>query len=114
MGIFLQIAIAVTAATVIFGVIWMIYGSLRTPVRCGEKASVCTMISVRENAEGLEQTLRGLVWLQENGTLLGRIVIVDCGMDDEGRALTRLAVKKYGNIVICQAEEVREWIEKLP
>ena len=110
MGIFLQIAIAITAAALIFGVFWSFYGSLRTPVRCGRGTGVCTVVTARGSAEGLEQTLGGLVWLEENGIVVARILIVDCGMDEEGLILARLLAKKYANIVICQAEEVKQWI----
>ena len=110
MGIFLQIAIAATAIALIFGVFWTVYGSLRTPVRCGRGTGVSTVVTARGSAEGLEQTLKGLIWLEENGIVVARILIVDCGMDEEGLALARLLAKKYANIVICQAEEVRQWI----
>ena len=114
MPIFLQIAIAVAAAAVLFGVIWTVYGALRTPVRCGQGTGVHTVVSVRGSAEGLEQTLRGLVWLQQNGAVVGQIAIVDCGLDEEGRVLSRLAVKKHGNIVICRAEDLESWIAEAP
>ena len=114
MPIFLQIAIATAAAAVIFSVIWTVYGTLRTPVRTVRGTGVHTVISVRGSAEGLEQTLRGLVWLQQNGTVVGRIAIVDCGLDEEGRVLSRLAVKKYGNIVICRGEDLEAWIAEIP
>jgi len=71
---------------------------------------VSTVVTARGSAEGLEQTLKGLVWLEENGIVVTRILIVDCGMDEEGLALARLLTKQYANIVICQAEEVKRWI----
>ena len=110
MGIFLQIAIASAVATVIFGIFWNIYGALRTPVRCGRGCGVSMVVTAQGNAEGLEQTLRGLVWLAENGIVVARILIVDCGLDEEGLILMRLLTKKYANIVICQPEEVQQWI----
>ena len=110
MNIFLQIAIATAAAALILGIFWTVYGSLRTPVRCGRGTGVSTVVTARGSAEGLEQTLGGLVWLEENGIVVARILIVDCGMDEEGLALARLLTKKHANIVICQAEEVKRWI----
>ena len=114
MNIFLQIAITLAAASVIFGLVWSIYGKLRTPVRSVQKTEVHTILSVRDGAEGLEQTVEGLIWLQKNGTIEGQILIADCGMDEEGRELARLAVKKYGKIAICKAEDVKQWIVEVP
>jgi len=95
---------------IIFWVIWSLFGSLRTPVRPGENTGVTTVITVRDNGEGLEQTLKSLIWLQENGTVPGQIILADAGLNKEGKILTRLIVKKYTGVVVCNAEEVAQWI----
>ena len=110
MEFFVQLLIAGAAIAFIFGVLWAVYGSLYTPVRFGRGTGVCTVVTARDSAEGLEQTLKGLVWLEENGIVVARILIVDCGLDEDGLALARLLAKRYANVVICQAEEVRQWI----
>lgn len=112
MPILMQLTIAVVSAAVLFGVIWTVYGSLRTPVRPGRGTQVHTVVTATGRAEGLEQSLRGLIWLTENGFVVTRILLVDRGMDEEGLTLARLLTKKYANIVICQAEEVQQWIEE--
>lgn len=115
MFIFLQIIIALLVAATLFGAFWMLFGKLRTPVRGTRGATaVHTILSVRDGAEGLEQTIEGLMWLTENGTIEGQILIADCGMNEEGRELARLAVKKYGKIAICKAEDVEQWIVEKP
>ena len=110
MSIFVQILIAMGAVSVMFGIIWLIIGRLRTPILWGSQVRVSTVVSATGEAEGLEQALDGLIWLQENGLLKGQIVIADCGMDRDGERLARQAVKKYGKIAICKAEDVRQWI----
>ena len=42
-----------------------------------------------------EETLSALVWLRENGTLRGRIIIDDCGMDDDTRETARLLARRW-------------------
>ena len=110
MLLFIQIAIAAAAVAILFGVFWRLYGSLRTPVRGIRGTGVCTVVTARGSAEGLEQTLKNLAWLEENGIVVARTIIVDCGMDTEGLALARLLTKKYANIVLSQPEEVEQWI----
>ena len=107
---FIQIAIAISAAIIIFGVVWSLYGSLRTPVRTGQSCGVFTLITATGDADGLEQTLKGLVWLEKNGLVSTEIFIVDCGMDADGQTQARLLAKKYGNITLTQPEEVQRWI----
>ncbi len=41
----------------------------------------------------MEQTLDGILWLRENGTLPADIIIEDCGMDTETREVARIAAK---------------------
>ena len=110
MSIFLQIVIALAGISVIFGVCWFVYGTLRTPVRCGKGAGVNLVVSAQGGAEGLEQTLDGLMWLRENGVLDAQLLIADCGLNEEGLTLAGQAVRKYGRIAICKAEDVRQWI----
>ena len=110
MSMFLQIMLAIAAISVVFGVIWTVLTSLRTPIRAGRGTDVHTVIRVRDSAPELEQTLKGLIWLQENDMVLGQILIVDCGMDEEGLALTRIAAQKYKNLKLLAPEEVHTWI----
>ena len=111
MTIFLQSIITLLAAAGLFGGLWALWGKLRTPVRgMRGTTTVHTILSVRDGAEGLEQTIEGLMWLVKNGTIEGQILIADCGMNEEGRALARLAVRKYGTLAICKVEDIRQWI----
>ena len=110
MNSFLQIFIALAAITIIFGIIWSLFGSLQTPIQCGKGTGIATVIAVHGNAEGLEQTLKGLIWLRESGVMLGQIILVDAGLNHEGLILSRLILKKYTGVVVCKAEDVAQWI----
>ena len=110
MDIFLQIGITLALAALVFGVFWSAFGKLRMPVRSTGEMRVHTILSVRGRAEGLEQAIEGLIWLEQNRSMDGKILIADCGMDDEGRTLVQLAVKKHKKIIICKAEDVGQWI----
>ena len=114
MGFFIQIAIALAAIAAIFGLIWFLYGRLLTPVRGGKNVIVDPVVTVSGGAEGLEQTIEGLIWLRKNGTLTGRIIIVDNGLDADGISLAQQAMKKHGYIVLCKMEEVNHWIAGNP
>ena len=71
---------------------WLALGTLLLPGRCAARFTV----SARDGGEGLEQTVRGLLWLRRTGLWRGEIVIEDCGLDGDGAALARMLAEKSG------------------
>ena len=71
---------------------WLALGALLLPGRCDARLTV----SARDGGDGLEQTVRGLLWLRRTGLWRGEIVIEDCGLDREGLALARALAGKHG------------------
>lgn len=71
---------------------WLALGALLLPGRCDARLTV----SAQGGGEGLEQTVRGLVWLRRTGLWRGEIVIEDCGLDREGLALARALAERHG------------------
>ena len=109
-ALFSQIAMIIAASALIFAVIWIVYGSLRSPIIVGRDTDVHTIISVSGSAEGLEQTLEGLLWLRENGIIIGQIAVVDCGLTQDGQILTRLLLKKYETVALQSVKGVEDWL----
>ena len=71
---------------------WLALGALLLPGTCDTRLTVCA----RGGGEGLEQTVRGLLWLRRTGLWRGEVVIEDCGLDGDGRALARALAEKSG------------------
>ena len=71
---------------------WLALGALLLPGRCDVRLTV----SARDGGEGLEQTVRGLLWLRRTGLWRGEVVIEDCGLDEDGAALARMLAGKSG------------------
>ena len=71
---------------------WLALGALLLPGNC----DTCLTVRARGGGEGLEQTVRGLLWLRHTGLWKGEIVIVDCGLDGAGLALARALAGKHG------------------
>lgn len=70
--------------------VWLAYGALLLPgVRPVE-----TAVEAAGDGEGLEQTVKALLWLRRAGLLWGEIVLEDRGLTERGaelcRALARL------------------------
>ena len=71
---------------------WLTLGALLLPGRCAARF----VVSARDGGEGLEQTVKGLLWLRRAGLWRGGIVIEDCGLDRDGLALARTLAEKDG------------------
>ena len=90
-GIFPFFAILLAA----FGLVslgWLALGALLLPGCCAARFTV----SAQDGGEGLEQTVRGLLWLRRTGLWRGEVVIEDCGLDEDGAALARMLAGKSG------------------
>ena len=71
---------------------WLALGALLLPGCC----AVRRVVPARGGGEGLEQTVKGLLWLRHTGLWRGEIVIEDCGLDGDGAALARALAEKCG------------------
>ena len=71
---------------------WLALGALLLPGRCAARL----VVSARGGGEGLEQTVKGLLWLRRTGLYRGEIVIENCGLDGDGAALARALAEKGG------------------
>lgn len=85
-----RLIVVLVIAGVCMLVIWYINGALVTPVAGGKNLKIEICVKAAGSAPELEQTVCGLLWLIENGTLPGEIVIQDDAMDD----YTRLTAQK--------------------
>ena len=92
---FWKILLCAVAAGLIVVFLWSLKGTLLLPVRCGRRTALEIRLAVSGAEPRLEETLSALVWLRENGTLKGSIVIEDRGMDAETREMARLLSRRW-------------------
>lgn len=71
---------------------WLILGALLLPGGCAGRM----VVDAKGSAEGLEQSVKGLLWLRHSGLWRGEVVIEDCGLDEGGAALARTLAQKHG------------------
>jgi len=72
--------------------LWMILGRLLLPGSCPVRA----VVAAEGAGEGLEQTVRGLIWLRREGLWQGVVVIEDRGLDPAGRRLAQTLARQDG------------------
>ena len=86
------LSFAIAAAVVLL--LWYARGAALTPVRARKNERLSVVLTVTGAAPGLEQTVDGLLWLRQNGTLRARLLVRDAGMDADTRRAAELLEKK--------------------
>lgn len=86
---------------------WSLFGRLLTPVGPGP---VYAVVPASGRGEGLEQTVKGLLWLR-SGELAGMTVVVaDAGLDEEGLRLAQALCRQLEQVRLCRAAELPQMI----
>lgn len=73
---------------------WLALGALLLPGSCAVRA----VVDARDGADGLEQTVKALLWLRRTGLWRGEVVIEDRGLDEHGGLLARALAEESGVI----------------
>lgn len=101
---FIKILVSALIAAAVVFLLWAVRGAMLTPVRVGRSTRLAVTLSVTGREPCLEETVDALLWLRANGTLPGRIVIEDAGMDDETRAAAALMAAGRGDVIFLRGE----------
>ena len=70
--------VSMAACFACLGILWLIARIMQTPVKFGRSSTGYMLINISGAEPRLEQTLNGLLWLNDNGILRCRIIIM-CG-----------------------------------
>ena len=88
----IQLIAVLLAAFGLVSLGWLALGALLLPGGC----AVRVVVSAQGAADGLEQTVKALLWLRRTGLWRGEVVIEDCGLDEGGAALVRTLTQRSG------------------
>lgn len=95
----------VIAIFAVFGLaclVWLGYGWLLMPGSC----PIRMVVTATGGGEGLEQTVKGLLWLRKNHLWYGTISIQDGGLNREGLQLV-LTIARREDVEFCgRASEI--------
>lgn len=109
---FWKILISTLAAALVLFLVWWARGAMLTPVRIGKQSVLTINLRVSGYEPALEESLDGLVWLRDNGTLKGDIVLIDAGMDEETRQLAKLAERRFTCVRLQSGKDAKECQEQ--
>lgn len=97
---FFKVCIAAGLTLLVLFLVWLIRGLLLTPVSMSRNMDLTLTLRLRGACPELENTVNGLVWLIKSGTLCGRIVLKDEGLDEESRRMAELLERDYSFITL--------------
>jgi hypothetical protein len=94
------------AAVGLASLLWLLAGAvLRPSRRCLQP--VLAFLPVRGQADSAEYTLREIERLRRQYGLFGRIVLVDCGLDEVGREQVMLLADSRRGVEFCTPEQTQ-------
>ena len=97
--------IAALSAVGVATIVWFVITALTQP-RERVRSETIALVPARGEAPSLEQTVRALE--RERYTLGGfrRIIIVDCGMDEDAQRVAQLLCREAWDVTVCPREEL--------
>jgi len=101
-----RIAFSLLIAAGLVYLIWLLRGVMLTPIRTGANGTLELVVRVAGPAPELEQTVNGLLWLTESGTLDGRVLIIDEGMDDSTALVAARLARHSRRVELRRREEL--------
>lgn len=104
----IEILIAFAAAAILGLMLWALFGLLLMPVFGKNMVTFCF---VHGSGRELEQRVRAFGWLRESRKKGGRLVIVDCGLTEQGLSAVQHLRKTYLWLDYCPNEVMTDYIE---
>ena len=104
----LEISLSILSAAGLLALGWMLFGRLVAPV--GGSQPVAAVLHAEGDAEGLEHTVNGLLWLTKGEMARFDIVIADAGLSEAGRKAATLLAEREPRITLCDIGDVTNYI----
>ena len=93
------LAAVILAAAGLLSLGWLLFGRLVRPA--GGAGQVYAVVPAAGDGAGLEQTVKGLLWLRDGELARFTVVIADDGLDETGRAVAAALLAGSRGVVLC-------------
>jgi len=97
--------IAALAAVGVASIMWAVVRRVLFAELPRQRGAVA-LIPAQGGGEALESQLRALERLRGEQGVFGEILVVDCGLDDQGRQLARCLAREDRWVSVCAPEDI--------
>ena len=87
---------------------WWLLGRLLCPLPCG---GCFILLCGRGDGNGLEQSVRGFMWLRGLGLVRAPVLIADAGLSTEGRSLALELAKRWPGVILWPTDDLCDYIK---
>ena len=106
----LELTLALLAAVGLLCLGWALFGKLLTPLgKLG--APLYAVVRGEGDGGGLEPTVNSLIWLRGKDLTDCPVILVDAGLNEEGRQVAERLLRRWPAIRLCSPEELPERIK---
>ena len=106
----LEILLAALTALGLLWLGWSLLGRLMTPAGPGP---VYVVVPARGGGEGLEQTVKGLLWHLGGEDLEFAVILADDGLDEDGLRLARALCRGREDVLLWSADQAGPVLRQL-
>lgn len=101
--------VALLASIGLASILWTV---IRAVLYAGEnrRRGVVALLPAAGDGGGLEEQVKTLRALRGEQEIFGRVLLVDCGLTEEGRKLARLLARQDRWVALCRRDEVADYL----
>ena len=105
--------LAMLAAVGLASLLWAVIRAVLFP-DAPQQRRIVALIPAQGDGEGLEQQVRVIRDIRQERNVFSLILLVDCGLSEEGKKLSRLLARQDRWVTICQPEDINKYLGPLP
>ena len=109
MGCALEAGLATVCVLGLTGMLWWLLGRMLRPLPRG---SAFILLQGRGEGDGLEQTVRGFVWLRGLGLLHAPILIADVGLTAAGREIALRLCARWPGVILWPVADLVNYLKE--
>ena len=101
--------VALLASIGLASIIWTV---IRAVLYAGaeRRKGVVALLPAAGGGEGLEEQVKTLRAMRDEQEVFGMVLLVDCGLTEEGRKLARLLARQDRWVALCRRDEVADYL----
>ena len=109
MGCAMEAAAATLCVLGLTGALWWLLGRMLRPLPGG---SAFVLLRGTGEGNGLEQTVRGFIWLRRLGVMNSPILIADLGLNPRGREIALRLCARWPGVILWPAQELADYLKE--